>query len=179
MTALNFNAAEVDPYESFDPIPVGEYVCKVADSEIKSTKAGTGTYLRLTLEVLEGDYKGRILWENINLTNPNQQAVEIGQKTLSALCHAVGVMNVSDSQQLHNIAFTAKIKVVPAKGEYDASNGISKYTKLSGQNPVQQAAQPYSQPPSQAPMQTEPVNQPAQATQQQPAPASQGAPWAQ
>ena len=42
-----------------------------------SSQAGTGSYLNLTFEILDGNYKGRKVWSRLNLDNPNQQAVQI------------------------------------------------------------------------------------------------------
>lgn len=133
MAQLNqvFDATTVEPISSFEPVPNGEYVCLFTDSEIKDTKSGTGTYLQLTAEIVEGPYKGRLIWERINLTNPNTTAVEIGQKTLSAICHAVNVPRVQDSVELHNKPFKAKV-VVKKSLEYGDSNEIKGYSAMAG-----------------------------------------------
>ena len=48
---------QVQPQASFDLIPAGKYICQIVESEIKSTKAGTGQQLVLTWEVLDGEFK--------------------------------------------------------------------------------------------------------------------------
>ena len=53
MAFISFNATQVQPQASFDPIPAGKYICQIVESEIKSTKAGTGQQLVLTWEVLK------------------------------------------------------------------------------------------------------------------------------
>jgi len=37
---------------------------------MKPTKTGSGTYLELTFQVIEGQYKNRLLWSRLNLSNP-------------------------------------------------------------------------------------------------------------
>ncbi|MFO7900232.1 MAG: DUF669 domain-containing protein [Planctomycetota bacterium] len=60
MANLNgFNAREVEPEVGFEPIPAGKYLAIITGSEMKDTKAGTGRYLELTFEVIEGKHKGR------------------------------------------------------------------------------------------------------------------------
>ena len=54
MAFISFNATQVQPQASFDPIPAGKYICQIVESEIKSTKAGTYQQLALTWEVLDG-----------------------------------------------------------------------------------------------------------------------------
>ena len=112
MAQLNFNAAEVQPLESFDAIPAGTYEAVIAESEVKPTKSGTGSYLELTIEIISGDYQGRRVWARLNLANPNVKAVEIARRELSSICRAVGVMNPGDSAELHNIPFLVVVKKV-------------------------------------------------------------------
>ena len=68
---------------------------------MRVTKAGTGQMLWLDLEVLEGPLQGRHVYDQLNLINPNPTAEEIAQRTLCAICHAVGKLRVSDSEELH------------------------------------------------------------------------------
>lgn len=135
-----FDANSVEPRESFDPLPAGEYQVHVVESEMKPTKAGTGRYLQLTLEVVDGEFTGRKVWDRLNLENPNQTAVDIAQRTLSQICRACGVMNVRDSEQLHYRRMTAKLKLRAATAEHDASNDVSRYEAPKASQP--QAAQP-------------------------------------
>ena len=140
MAQLDFDARNVDPSSTFDPIPAGWYKAMITESELKPTRNGQGQYLQLTLQVLEGEHAGRILWERLNRMNQSATAVEIAQKTLSAICHAVGVMVPKDSSQLHNKPLMAKVKVVPADGQYDAKNEITGYKAIDGKEPATAAA---------------------------------------
>ncbi len=88
--------------------------------------------------MLEGAYAGRKLFDRLNLINANPTTVEIAQRTLSAICHAVGKMQVDDSEQLHLIPLIADVKVQPPKNGYDASNTL-RYMPLE-QQPAQPAA---------------------------------------
>lgn len=109
MAQLNFNAQGVDTTSQFDAIPAGDYEAMVTASQQKATKDGTGSFLELTLEIQSGQYQGRRLWDRLNLQNKNPKAVEIAQKQLAMLCHATGVMQVNDSEQLHNRPVIAKV----------------------------------------------------------------------
>ena len=129
MELTGFNANEVDPAQSREPIPAGWYKAVITESEEKPTKAQTGSYLQMTVEVIEGDHAGRKAFERLNLNNPNATAVEIAQRTLSSICRAVGVMTPRTSSDLHDKPFMVKIKVKPAKDGYDASNEIAEYAE--------------------------------------------------
>ena len=124
-----FDANQVSPETGFDPIPAGDYTAFIKESEMKQTKKGDGNYLSLTIEILEGQYKGRNLWDNLNLQNPNQKTVQIAQSTLSQICRATGQMQVTDSQELHNKPMIVTIGF--QKGD-QSQNQIKKYKKLDG-----------------------------------------------
>lgn len=122
-----FNATEVAPSTGFEPLPVGEYVAMIVDSEEKPTQAGTGSYVKLVIEVVDGQFKGRKLFENLNLDNPSQEAVNIARATLSAICRAVGVLTPDDTVQLHNIPMTIKVGMEKRKDTGDMQNRIKGY----------------------------------------------------
>lgn len=126
-----FNAAEVEPQSSFDPIPAGEYVAMITDSEMKPTKNGMGEYLQLVFDICDGDHEGRKIFARLNLNNPNQTAVEIAQRELSAICHAVDVLTPNDSSDLHDKPMLIKVKIRQSPG-YDPQNEISAYKPLKG-----------------------------------------------
>lgn len=124
---LNFNANDVEPNTAFEPLPAGWYKAAFIESEEKPTKAQTGSYLQLKTQIIEGDHAGRILFERLNLNNPNETAVDIAKRTLSAICRAVGVMTPRNSSDLHDKPFMVKVAVKPAREGYDASNEIKGY----------------------------------------------------
>lgn len=126
-----FDAGAVPEQDAFTVLPEGIYPAIAVASEMKPTKAGTGQYLQVVFEVLDGQYKGQKLWARMNLMNPNQTAVDIAQRELAALCRAVGVMKPSDSTELHNrpLLLTVAVEVDDRKRE---SNVIKKYESTSG-----------------------------------------------
>ena len=136
----NFDANQVEPAVAFDPIPAGKYMAAITNSEMKATKAGTGNYLELTFQILDGQFKGRQLWVRLNLDNANAQTVKFARAELSAICRAVGVMSPGDSTDLHNLPMiiTVRCKKRPDTGEI--SNEVRGYAKReSGSGKPQQA----------------------------------------
>ena len=114
------------------------YLGHIKKSEIKKTKAGTGLRLNMQVEVEESKlneekYKGRLVFIGLNIKNPSDQAVAISQKELASICDAVGVEEVEDSDELHDISFGFKIKVEKSEG-YDDKNVINKYMKETDYN---------------------------------------------
>jgi hypothetical protein len=116
MASLNgtFDATEVAPAVPLDVLPPGKYLTHLIESEMLPTKAGDGQFLKLVFEVLEGPSARRKIFDQLNLVNRNDQTVEIAQRTLSAICHAVGQVHVSDSEQLHFKPLIVTLKVEPA-----------------------------------------------------------------
>ena len=140
MANLNgFNATEVEPTTSFEPLPAGKYLAAITESEMKPTKSGAGSYLQMTLTILEGEYKNRVLWARLNLNNPNATAVKIARSELSAICHAVGVMQPRDSVDLHNLPLVITVKVKKREDTGELTNEIKGYERKEPTGQTQQA----------------------------------------
>ncbi len=128
MANLNgFNAHEVEPTSNFEPLPAGKYLAAITESEMKPTKNGSGSYLQLAFTILEGEFKNRVLWARLNLNNPNATAVKIARSELSAICHAVGVMQPRDSVELHNIPLLITVKLKKREDTGELTNEIKGY----------------------------------------------------
>ena len=113
MATFNFNAAGVEPMQprSYGPLPAGDYEMIIVKSDVKPTKAGTGHYLELEMQVVSGEHSGRRHWERLNVDNPNKTAQDIAEAALASLCFAVGVSNMDDTVQLHDIPFVAHVEI--------------------------------------------------------------------
>lgn len=136
-----FDATAVEPQGDYSPVPPGEYRVQITASEMVENSAKTGHMLKLEIEIMDGDQAGRKLYDRLNLDNPNAQAVEIAQRQLSAICHAVGKLSVSDSEELHMKPMIAVVKVDPGRKvgdkEYGPSNGIKTYKAAGSSVPTQ------------------------------------------
>lgn len=169
MANLNFNPNAHEPSDpnrvAGEVFPAGWYAMQIVESEMKETSSGP-QMLVLTFEMVEAAHpqlKGRRIWVNLNLYNPNPKTVEIAQRDLSAICKAIGQMGeLSDSNMLHNRPMAVKAKVKPAKGEYEARNEATAFDSASARfaNGVPQPASTMSAPP--ATQATPPVTPPAQ-----------------
>lgn len=176
MATLNFDANAIQPDTSFDPIPAGWYNAIIDESEMKPTRDGSGAYLALRFNVIDGQYAGRKVFTRLNLRNQNPVAQDIAQKQLSSICHAVNVLNVQDSSQLHALPLQIRVKVTnDPTGQYEPSNEISGYKAIGAAN-GQGAAAPLAAPAYSAP--AAPVAPVAPVTPVAPAqPAPAGGTW--
>ncbi|MFN4261772.1 MAG: DUF669 domain-containing protein [Gemmataceae bacterium] len=69
-----FDANQVEPSSDFEPIPAGKYLALITESEMKANKAGTGSYLQFTFQILEGPHKERKVWTRLNLAGAENMA---------------------------------------------------------------------------------------------------------
>jgi len=138
---IDFDANNVPPSTGFDVLPAGEYSVVISESEVKPTKSGNGNYLQLTFTVIEGEYENRKLFARLNIDNPSEQAVAIARSELSAICHAVGVLKLKTSAQLHDIPLSVKVVIQKNKESGEEFNAIKKYNakNVSPQKPPQNA----------------------------------------
>lgn len=173
--AQTFDANSVEP-SNFDVFPAGKYLAQIVSSEMRPTKDGRGQYLFLELDILEGPFAGRKLFDRLNLVNDNPDTVDIATRTLSSICRATGQMQVKDSEQLHLIPLIADVRVRPPKGQYGESNSIRYLPRNAAAAPTPATRTPagYAAPAS-APATTA-TPQPARPAAPA-APAAGGLPW--
>ena len=125
-------AKERDPNQTsrFEPLPRGDYECIVIDTKIKDTKAGTGQYIEVTFQVVDGPASGRRLWDRLNISNPSKQAEEIAKEQLDRLCAAVGLKHkMQQTEQLHDVPIMVSVDI---DRKDDTRNRIESYSKLGG-----------------------------------------------
>lgn len=141
MGNINFQVEEtILPSGGFarTPVPAGFYTMIVRNSEVKDTKSGTGQYLELEMEIVDGEHSGRRHWERLNISNPNAKAEQIAKQNLSRLCSALDIKHLTDSAQLHDRPFVAELQI--DKKEPDR-NRVMMYGK-AGSAPVSAAPAP-------------------------------------
>lgn len=126
-----FPAEEITPSGSFDPVPRGKYVAQIVESELKTTKKGDGQYISLRFKIIEGDYEGRNVFAQLNMVNPSVEAQRIARQQFSSICHATGVLNPSDTTELHGIPMIINVKIRPGTDVYPPTNDILGYEELS------------------------------------------------
>jgi hypothetical protein len=125
MAQLPFNVADVPANQPFEPVPQGDYDCQVIASEIKDTKAGTGKILKLTVQITTGAHTGRLIFDNLNVNNPNPEAERISQRALADLLTVVGLTVMHDTEELHFKPFKGRIGIRHDKnGAYPPQNTI-------------------------------------------------------
>lgn len=164
-----FNALTVDPSQSVGSMPVGTHRVIICGSEVKASKSGESGYLELQLEIIDGEHKGTHGAYRLNLYHSNPQTVEIAYRQFSAVCHVVGVYQVQDSVQLHNIPFMVEVGLQKEPNPEKYSQ-VKRVFDVNGNEPGKQGQAAPAQAPAPA---AQPAAAPAwgQSAPQQPAPA--------
>jgi len=146
MSELNFDATQVAPSTTPDPLPPGWYAMTITRAEITPSKsADAGDMLRLEMEIDERrcpEHKGRKVFPTLCINHEKQQTRDIARGQLSAIAHAVGKMRLTDTDDLLGLTLMVKLTAVPAKDGYDAKN------EAKGYKAVEEAAAPAAAPPA-------------------------------
>jgi hypothetical protein len=132
MAQFNFDASQVAPQASTGPLPAGVYLAHIVESDVQPLKSGNGEGLKLTFEIIDGQFKGRKVYENLNIRHTSEDTQRIAQSQLSALCHAVNVIKLMDTAALHFKPVRINVTVREAVGQYKASNNIKGYEAAGG-----------------------------------------------
>jgi hypothetical protein len=106
-----YDATDGEQMSERSALPPGEYLAAVARSDVTDTRKGDGRKVELEFEVLDGAHRGRRFWTTLNLWNPNPVAVEMAQRELNSICHAVGKLRVAGTQELHAVPMKVTLAV--------------------------------------------------------------------
>jgi hypothetical protein len=118
MASLSNAPTEV-PENNFDAIPEGWYKALIVSDEEKPTKAGTGSYIKAKIQIIEsGKFMNRFVFTNFNIDNPNPKAVNVALQQLASICKAVNVpWKPADTSLLHNKPLMVKLAVKEYNGQ--------------------------------------------------------------
>jgi hypothetical protein len=130
---MDFDPDTVEAGQDFDCIPPGEYVAEIVASDVTTTKAGNGEMLKLQFKVIEGNFEGRVIFDQLCYRHENATAQLIAQQRLKAICEAVGFKgNLQDSEDLHYQPMRIKVGIRKDKtGQYSDQNDIKGVKPLS------------------------------------------------
>ena len=142
---FGFALSDVESADEYPLLAPGEYLLAATSVDLADTRSGTGKLVKVTFTVTEGADAGRLVFENFNVKNPNPEAVRIAMQNIKSWCMACGVpeserVTMTLLKSLINVEFVGKVKVSPAKGDYDAQNRIKKYSAKTSVTPQTQAA---------------------------------------
>ena len=91
---------ETQEGNSWELLPVGEYVAQIVEASIQQPNSGDGYYLALTWKIIEGDSKAGKSGSGSRTLHSSEQAQTIGRKTLKDLCVALDVNEQVDDAEV-------------------------------------------------------------------------------
>lgn len=128
------NTADNHDVGGFRDVPAGTYEVALRKAEWRDTKSGTGKYIYMEFVILDGDYKGSILFERLNLVNDNATAVRIAQQKMNQLCNACLLSDVDDTDELLNIPVEATVVVEEnPNSDFPPQAVIKKFANIDGE----------------------------------------------
>lgn len=139
-----YNPAEHDSFqEGFGIIEdVGPHQVQIIEDTEEYTKDGAARMSCFVIEIMEGEYKGRKVWERLlvecedHATDKTKKGVKFGLQKLRDYCTAVVHTDLlRDTNELMYRPFLAMVEIEPAKGEYKAKNKLGKLFPLGGAQP--------------------------------------------
>lgn len=136
-----FNLPQTPPANGgsdFDQLPAGDYEVVMVESSVGQTADGSNC-LNYTLEVIQGEHKGRRIWEKFLLGHLNPIAAGIAQKKLFSLCRILGQpYPISDSSLLHNQPVVAVVKHSTGKDSTKVFANVDRFQPVgrTGGQPV-------------------------------------------
>jgi hypothetical protein len=143
-----FDASEVEPQKAFDPVPPGWYAVTIVGAEeiAMTTPSGEQHMAAAIVFEVDGqehlDQAGKKIWQRYMLNHPtSKDAADIARAKLSGICHATGKMQLAQIEDLLGLSLRGKVTVRPPRvttdgKAYDASNDITSFKPLDGQDPA-------------------------------------------
>lgn len=123
--------------KGFEPLSEGDYLVRMTSYEEVDTKAGNGRNLKATFQVVNGDAKNRLIFENFLVEHTNPEAEEIGNDRLDKYLKAVGAENGLESLgndrtkigEYLEMPFIATVDIEDAREYQDKVTGETKLSK--------------------------------------------------
>ena len=143
MTSFDFNVADYgsDENKSYDVLPDGKYDVIVLEAKEKTTTKGDRA-IELTFQVLDGQYKERLLWETLNLWNSSDEARKIARERLFSICKACNAPTATSA----DVLLGRRMQISVGRRMNDFRGKEENHIKAFNAKPGQQATAPQPQP---------------------------------
>lgn len=116
---------------TYQPLPPDWYEVTISSAELKTTKDGTGQYVKIRYDVTGPTFQGRAVFGNLNIKNQSIKAEEIGRAHLKDIIRAAGLSNVTDTDQLIGARLCVKVDVRQADEKYAAQNEVKAFRSVN------------------------------------------------
>lgn len=132
MAKFDWDNNDYDTPTDFAIIPEGtEVKLKCTEAEDKETSSG-GEMVAATFVIVEGEHKGRKIWQNFNTVNKSEKAQNFGRRMIAGWARACGKPNAKNTDELLEKPFWAKLGIEKGTGQYKDKNTIASYLMPEG-----------------------------------------------
>jgi hypothetical protein len=172
MARLEISADELPEPMSAGPVPAGEYLCEIVDSEVTQTEKSQGRRVLLTFLIVDGPYAGSRIWERadidrVSISKRDGSELRIDAARFNGLLKALGMGPLRDSQELHSRPVLVRV-AVEERADYNPRNVVKGYrpAPVQATHAPPQARQTAPSRPAAAPAQPTPGGRPIPAYMQ-------------
>lgn len=125
---MKLNIADAEA-TGFEVLPKNMYLVVAKSAELKDTRSGDGQYIKVQFEVIDGQHRGRKLWHQFNVKNPNETAVKIGKGQMKKFFLSAGVKQeaLADLEESNFVGQTAVASVDIETDSYGERNVIKDF----------------------------------------------------
>ena len=110
----------------FTPLPAGWYSATINTANLEPTKDGTGQKISVRFDITGPTHQGRVVYSNLNIKNKSEKAEEIGRAQLGSIMRAIGLTQVSNTDQLVGGSLQIKLDVKTDE-QYGTRNEVKGY----------------------------------------------------
>lgn len=141
MNEFSFGNLDDVVEQNFEPVPPNIYTLRAVNLEMRDTKTG-GSMLAVDFEIVDGAFAERHIFQNFNLVNQNQQAVDIALREVKSWLIAAGepasgALTMAKIEALEGRPFAAKVGIEKDKtGQFDDRNTIKRFIAPKGSAPA-------------------------------------------
>lgn len=129
-----FDFTDDDEVKGFEALPAGNYLASVFEAEVKETKAGTGTLIKIQFKVVDGNYENRRFFANYNITNPNDEAQRIGRGQLKNMMSCAGCTDFKLEDVRTLVGLVVVVKLAFKTDNYGDGNEVRGYESKGAWN---------------------------------------------
>lgn len=109
--AINLDDLPESNTGEFAPLPAGWYSATINKASLEPTKDGTGQKIAIRYDITGPTHQGRVVFGNLNIKNKSAKAEEIGRAQLGDIMRALGLRQVSDTDQLVGGSLQIKLDI--------------------------------------------------------------------
>ena len=124
--AINLDDLPESNTGEFQPLPAGWYSATINKASLEPTKDGTGQKIAMRYDITGPTHQGRVVFGNLNIKNKSAKAEEIGRAQLGDIMRALGLRQVSDTDQLVGGSLQIKLDVKTDE-QYGTRNEVKGY----------------------------------------------------